>query len=48
MMKFNDFFSEIMTEKTSIDDISYFYNIGIFDGGLVCESGKAVGYYEER
>lgn len=46
-MKFNDFFSEIMTEKTSIDDISYFYNIGIFAGGLVCESGRAVGVVRE-
>ena len=47
MMKFNDFFSKIMTEMTSIDDISYFYNIGIFEDGLVCESGRAVGIVRE-
>lgn len=48
MMKFNDFFSEIMTEMTSIDDISYCYEIGIFEDGLVCESGKAIGIQNKR
>ena len=45
-MKFNEDFSKFMTESTFIDNIAYFYEKGIFDGGLVCESGKAVGIYK--